>query len=44
VWQKYPTQDMAAALSRLGYAIVQDYRSGLPEHAGHVSLCVRRAS
>jgi mannosyltransferase len=41
VWQKYPTQDMAGALSRLGYAMVRDYHSGLREHAGHLSLCVR---
>jgi hypothetical protein len=44
VWQKYPTQDMPAALAKLGYEVVRDYRDGLDEHAGHVSLCVRKPS
>jgi hypothetical protein len=43
-WQRYPTQEMGTALSKVGYRIVRDFRSGLPEHAGHMILCVRSGS
>jgi dolichyl-phosphate-mannose-protein mannosyltransferase len=40
-WKRYPTQEMESVLAKRGYALAKDYRSGLPEHAGHMSLYVR---
>ena len=40
-WKRYPTQEMESVLAKRGYALVKDFRSGLPEHAGHMSLYVR---
>jgi hypothetical protein len=40
-WTRYPTQVMESLLAKRGYALAKDYRSGLPEHVGHLSLYVR---